>query len=505
MTCKECKTTNPIGSKFCHECGAKLPVPESALAVEEAERAQAERKAEATARLLGDAFALSEQNKVAEAIALAEEAAQIAPDSTAAYSLLASLYERSGEQEKAIHAMERVVALNPQSAADAYKLQLLKRGVHILPKRDAAKPPPRSGFADWFPVAAASASATLVVVVGILALNRNQQVPRVGVTEPSPSPTASAAAPAGPGALSAADLAAAAGAAAREHTPPVDARPDPFAAGGASANSSSPVATPSPAAPPVVASQQVATLPSLSSLRNVPPRPAPDLGRTREDAPRPVAPAPVTVVAVPNQPSASEGEGRSAGASLPPLAPAPGSGSQGSGFGNGGRLTVGPPNGGSSGSGGGADSGAPSGGTGGNPAGSGYIRISVGPPSGRSGAPAGSGAGGPRIPAAAPGGQGAGDQDSDPLSRARRLQSMGRYDEAVGAYRDALNNGAAAGETHQGIALAQQRLGDKAAARAAYLQAIAAYEAEIAAGKNVSAARRGLESCRAALEVLGGD
>ena len=95
MTCKECKTPNPIGSKFCRECGLKMPLPEGTLAAEEAERVEAERKAETSARLLGEAFTLSERNQLPEAIARAEEAAAVTPTSTTAFSLLASLYERN--------------------------------------------------------------------------------------------------------------------------------------------------------------------------------------------------------------------------------------------------------------------------------------------------------------------------------------------------------------------------------------------------------------------------
>jgi Flp pilus assembly protein TadD len=61
-----------------------------------------------------------------------------------------------------------------------------------------------------------------------------------------------------------------------------------------------------------------------------------------------------------------------------------------------------------------------------------------------------------------------------------------------------------AGEAYQGIALCYQRLGDSGSARAAYRNAIAGYESQIASGRGGSAAQRGIASCNAALEVLGG-
>ena len=193
-------------------------------------------------------------------------------------------------------------------------------------------------------------------------------------------------------------------------------------------------------------------------------------------------PAPAATREVPPAPGGSRAD------SLPPLSPPSQGGGGDSRFGGGGRLTVGPPPAG----GGSSDAGQSS------PPSTGYIKITVGPPKANSG-----GGNGSSIPAAPPRGDG-GDLDGDPLRRAQRLQSMGRYSEAVGAYQDAVATGAgSSGSAHQGMALAYQRQGDTAAARNAYRQAISAYEAQIASGKNVSAAKRGLDSCKAALEVLG--
>jgi tetratricopeptide (TPR) repeat protein len=92
----------------------------------------------------------------------------------------------------------------------------------------------------------------------------------------------------------------------------------------------------------------------------------------------------------------------------------------------------------------------------------------------------------------------------NPMTRARQMQGAGRYREAITAYRDALSSGAAAGEAYQGIAQSYERLGDNAAARSAYRDALHAYETQAASGKNADAAQRGIATCKAALEVLGG-
>jgi tetratricopeptide (TPR) repeat protein len=121
-----------------------------------------------------------------------------------------------------------------------------------------------------------------------------------------------------------------------------------------------------------------------------------------------------------------------------------------------------------------------------------YIRINVGPPSAAA-------ATSPGVAAADP------PAATDPLQRAQALQAQGRYREAIAAYQAALGQAAAsAGDIHQGIALAYQRLGEDGAARDAYRQAIGAYQAQVASGRNTGAAQRGLASCMAALEVLGG-
>src|ERR1700677_3913620 len=117
MRCTQCQNRNPIGNKYCRECGARLPDPDNPLAVEEAIRADEERLQERVARLLTDAFALAGQNKTEQAILLAEEAAELMPRSTSAHSLLASLYERAGQKEQAVAALRRVVEMNPLSGA----------------------------------------------------------------------------------------------------------------------------------------------------------------------------------------------------------------------------------------------------------------------------------------------------------------------------------------------------------------------------------------------------
>jgi tetratricopeptide (TPR) repeat protein len=85
----------------------------------------------------------------------------------------------------------------------------------------------------------------------------------------------------------------------------------------------------------------------------------------------------------------------------------------------------------------------------------------------------------------------------DLLLKAQSLQLAGRYREAKSAYQEALRAGVRVGMVHQGIALCQQRLGDRKAAKVAYQNALTAYESE-----GTLIASRGAETCRIALELL---
>ncbi|MES2463957.1 MAG: hypothetical protein V4671_25585 [Armatimonadota bacterium] len=160
------------------------------------------------------------------------------------------------------------------------------------------------------------------------------------------------------------------------------------------------------------------------------------------------------------------------------------------GFGQGGRLPVGAPPPSAS------ESAAPTqtATTSPQPKGDGYISISVRPPR-ASDASANSGA----RPASGL------DTSIGPLLRAQSQQSAGQYREAIASYQMAVGTDAnIAGEAYQGIGLCYQRLGDTGSARAAYRNAIAGYENQIASGRGGGAAQRGIASCNAALEVLGG-
>lgn len=467
MICPQCKTPNPIGSKFCRECGARLQTPEDALAVEEAARVETERREERVAALLADGIALSERGKPYEALPLVEEAARLLPASTSAQALLASLYERTGQTKKAITAMEAVVALNPESEADRTKLEQLRRGVHVgpVPVRPAGALP------AWAPIAIAGAVGAFVLGVGLsLVLSDPDRRPdgrenRVAVSTPG-----SYYAPVSPGAGSAL-LPGPAPTTVDVAPPPV--RPDPFAPVPGEPDPGASAPAPSTPRATTGAARRAGREASASTALALPP---PGEGSTKDAAVppryryRPATGASSARQSSPRSLPALDGGSATAGERIRVAPPSAAAGAF--------PMPLAPP--------------APTAARIEERAPSGYIRIRVSPPRQQE-SPA------PPSPAAPI------EIETDPLSRAQSLQAAGRYREAATAYGQAAGSlsGAAAGEAYQAMALCQQRLGDDAAARAAYRQAIAAYEAQAASGREVSAARQGIASCRAALEVLG--
>jgi tetratricopeptide (TPR) repeat protein len=462
MTCTQCKSRNPVGNKFCRECGAALTLLEGSLEAEEAARIEAERRQEQVASLLADAFRKSEQREYAAALPLVEEAVTLMPDSTSAQAMLSTVYERLGRNEEAIAATERVVELNPDSTADKQRLDQLRRGIHV-PPRTGAEGKSRS-FAPYLPMVVAGSVAALVLLIGLSVLNRGRaagQTPAAVVAE-APTGAEGSAEAAEPGLNDTPQQ--------KSYLPPPDSREDPFA----------------PLTPAAARTE-----PSPSTPRTTPlPRPAENASITAVPAPshRFIPPAPV---AVPENVARSGSGGGNGG--LPYLTAAE---NTSGGFGAGGRIAVGPPQASGSGA---DDAGATAASqeppqNDGLPPGS-YIKVKVGAPS------AGSGGSSP-DPSSSP--SSVSMPIENPMARAQRLQSSGRYKEAITAYREALSSGAAAGEAYQGIARSYERLGDSTAARSAYHDALRAYESQAASGRNADAAQRGIASCKAALEVLGG-
>lgn len=489
MICSACKCRNPIGNKFCRECGEKLAPPEGLLAKEEADRIERERLNERVAGLLSAAFTLAEQKRYDQALPLAREAALLLPGSTAAHSLLATLYEQTDQEMQAITEMERVLELNPESAADRVKLEQLRRGIHILPLtataagasvpvRSTEPPEQRSSMPYWLPFVAAGAVSAALLGVGVSILNsrtRQLNANRQYVNMPAgaraaPGIAGAYGAQVSPnGAITMSSNVSPVGAPAKGTLPPNnEVRNDPFASLGIPG-------TPSTTGGNAAASGK--TKPSSSVALDLPTKATTSLPLPFRDALHPPQ-----AESAPTQLSSSQN------APIAPIIAGP------------------PPAGGDSGIQAATVSAAPPAAqaAGSTPARppleDGYIRITVGPPGSAS---RGAARGGGNFNGLSGGGS---SSNESALTRARRLHSDGRYKEAASAYQEALASGqGSSGDLHQSLAECYHRLGSDGNARSEYHSAISAYDAQAASGRNAAAAQRSANACRAALEALGGE
>jgi tetratricopeptide (TPR) repeat protein len=127
-------------------------------------------------RLLEEAFRLVEQGRLQPAIRACQQAIALNPTSTSAHSLLATLYERTGDRDGAIRELEQVLSLDPGSTAERRRLNELM-GVPV-----AAAPTPVSARTARLAVTGAFIGVALVLLVGIVLTTRPGEPPsRQGV------------------------------------------------------------------------------------------------------------------------------------------------------------------------------------------------------------------------------------------------------------------------------------------------------------------------------------
>lgn len=175
MFCTECGTKNSIDSKYCKECGAKINdgYRTMMLSLDDLRAIDDQKNQDRLTKLLDMAFWHNEAGNIDAAVLACEAALAIHPHSTTAHSLLGTLYEKRGNDAKAVEHLQAVVTLNPDSAADSAKLDQLRRGVHVK----AVAPPPLS---RWLPPALAGLSAAGIKgkVSSVLPAGRATRLPK---------------------------------------------------------------------------------------------------------------------------------------------------------------------------------------------------------------------------------------------------------------------------------------------------------------------------------------
>ncbi len=459
MYCQDCNTHNPLDSKYCKECGSKINdgYRTLMLSIQDLPLHQSEEQVEKLTRLLDMAFWHNQAGNTAAAIIACEAALALNSGSTTAHSLLGTLYEKSGDDAKAIHHFESVLALNPDSQADAQKLDQLRRGVHVraaspppahqwvppalfklgptLQKRLAALSGPPETASQRRPLYAAGAATALVLVSGLL-LTRPWAQAETVKTYPI-----TAAAPSAP--------------------PPASVAKSAFA----------PDAPPAPVGPPMVLTpahpntQTPAYIPPVITARD------PFISPPAPVVPSAAAPARpnAALLSLPPVPRRTAAPRRERGLALPPL-----------------RLAALPP----------ADSGLPGG----------IAPAPVALPPGLVPPPPAAGTALSAVPrhtvvvgrfanAPAPSAY-----SSDLSSHIRITVHQSRDADPADASAPSVS-GDNRGESDQQRALSLQEAGSYSQARQAYQSAIHAYQSQIAAGRDVETARRGLSACQTGLQI----
>ncbi len=175
LFCLDCGARISADSKFCQECGAKVgaSVRTVSLTAADLEPVEGEVNQDRLTKLLDMAFWHNDVGNLDSAILACEAALTINPSSTTAHSLLATVFEKKGDDDRAIQHLEAVLTLNPESTADLTKLDQLRRGVRVK-----AIQPPRAY--RWVPPALANVTmAGVSERLGLPARMRAPANPRV--------------------------------------------------------------------------------------------------------------------------------------------------------------------------------------------------------------------------------------------------------------------------------------------------------------------------------------
>lgn len=178
MFCTQCGTANSRDSKFCKECGESLVTAYTPISSSDPFVQAGLGREEQLQRLLDMAFWHNEAGNIEASLLACQAALALNDRCSTAWSLLGCLYERKGDLERAIEAFEVVCALNPDSIADAQKLEALRRGVHVkaVPQPVAYRwvPPALSKYVQdkpSAPLVGAAGAVVVVIALGIIAIH----------------------------------------------------------------------------------------------------------------------------------------------------------------------------------------------------------------------------------------------------------------------------------------------------------------------------------------------
>lgn len=176
--CGRCGAESPEGAGFCVICGqafAESAPEQPPVAPPPAEAEPVTDDLSRSDRILTEAFALSDQGRLTEAVRLAQQALSYNPNSTTAHSLLGTIYERLGNRDAAIREYQTVLSLSPASTADRQRLNELL-GMPAAPEPTPTEPrrlPHISRRPELLYVAGFTALAIIVIAAILILLRKS--------------------------------------------------------------------------------------------------------------------------------------------------------------------------------------------------------------------------------------------------------------------------------------------------------------------------------------------
>lgn len=133
MFCTQCGTRNTGTSNFCSECGHRLRNESTAAEATTARPQDVE-------KLLAQAYSLKDAGQMEQALELCRMALRLDPENISGRSLLADIYERTGNLDAAIRQMERVYQMSGDPVDEIRLDNLRAQARELYPETYPASP-----------------------------------------------------------------------------------------------------------------------------------------------------------------------------------------------------------------------------------------------------------------------------------------------------------------------------------------------------------------------------
>jgi len=187
--CERCGAESPEGAQYCMSCGQAMP--ETPRVTAAAGPQPAPEELSIADHQLTEAFALSDQGRLTDAVKVAQQVLRLNPGSTTAHSLLGTLYERLGNRDAAIREYQAVLTLSPGSTADRQRLNELL-GVPATPSEAPPLPVKVARRSEKQYVIGFAALFVILVVLILFAIRSRSNTGGEEALQPPPATSSTA-------------------------------------------------------------------------------------------------------------------------------------------------------------------------------------------------------------------------------------------------------------------------------------------------------------------------